>query len=207
MRLLILDRGHRLRARLAISLVPRLTGAKLDDVALTSLYRPELFGRPWLALVRQVMRGPSDWSAGERELLAAFVSGLNECHYCVGIHTELASIELRRPIGQGGAILSTASTLTWSQDVELEPKVRAACALIAAIRTSDDRADAAMAAALRAGLTRDAIEDSLAVAFVFDLVNRLADAFGYSFGDEAGRKAEARALHRLAYEVPAFLLA
>jgi len=27
------------------------------------------------------MRGPSDWSAGERELFAAFVSSLNQCPF------------------------------------------------------------------------------------------------------------------------------
>ena len=31
--------------------------------------------------VRTVMRGPSDWSVGERELFAAFVSRLNQCHF------------------------------------------------------------------------------------------------------------------------------
>jgi hypothetical protein len=27
------------------------------------------------------MRGPSEWSPGERELFAAFTSLLNECHF------------------------------------------------------------------------------------------------------------------------------
>jgi AhpD family alkylhydroperoxidase len=27
------------------------------------------------------MRGPSDWSVGERELFAAFVSNLNQCRF------------------------------------------------------------------------------------------------------------------------------
>ena len=42
-------------------------------------YRPEIFGRPFSAALDVAMRGPSDWSAGERELIAAFVSSLNQC--------------------------------------------------------------------------------------------------------------------------------
>jgi hypothetical protein len=48
-------------------------------VVKTLLYRPELFGGPFCEELDVVMRGPSDWSAGERELLAAFASHLNQC--------------------------------------------------------------------------------------------------------------------------------
>ena len=44
-------------------------------------YRPELFGRPYSDAIDLALRGPSDWSPGERELLAAFVSSLSECHF------------------------------------------------------------------------------------------------------------------------------
>ena len=44
-------------------------------------YRPELFGRPFSDALEAAMRGPSEWSAGERELFAAFVSSLNQCPF------------------------------------------------------------------------------------------------------------------------------
>ena len=44
-------------------------------------YRPELFGRPFSDALDQAMRGRSEWSAGERELFAAFVSALNQCPF------------------------------------------------------------------------------------------------------------------------------
>ena len=56
--------------------VPRPLG-----VLKTLNYRPELFGRPFSAALDLAMRGPSDWSAGERELFAAYVSHLNECPF------------------------------------------------------------------------------------------------------------------------------
>jgi hypothetical protein len=45
----------------------------------TLLYRPELFGDPFSEELDVAMRGPSDWSAGERELFAGFASLLNQC--------------------------------------------------------------------------------------------------------------------------------
>jgi hypothetical protein len=48
-------------------------------VVKTLLYRPELFGGPFSDALDDAMRGPSEWSAGERELFAAFASHLNQC--------------------------------------------------------------------------------------------------------------------------------
>jgi hypothetical protein len=49
------------------------------DVVRLMLYRPEFFGRRYSLLLHEALRGPSDWSVGERELMAAFVSKLNQC--------------------------------------------------------------------------------------------------------------------------------
>jgi hypothetical protein len=45
----------------------------------TLLYRPEVFGGPFSNELHEVMRGPSEWSPGERELFAGFASHLNQC--------------------------------------------------------------------------------------------------------------------------------
>lgn len=50
-----------------------------SGVIKTLLYRPELFGDPFSDVLDDVMRGPSDWSIGERELFAGFTSHLNQC--------------------------------------------------------------------------------------------------------------------------------
>ena len=54
--------------------VPRPLG-----VLKTLHYRPEVFGRSYSAALDLAMRGPSDWTPGERELFAAFVSSRNQC--------------------------------------------------------------------------------------------------------------------------------
>ena len=38
----------------------------------------------------RLMRGPSPLSPGERELIAAYVSGVNSCRYCHGTHALVA---------------------------------------------------------------------------------------------------------------------
>jgi len=50
-------------------------------VVKTLLYRSELFGLPFSEALDVAMRGPSDWTAGERELFAAFTSLLNQCPF------------------------------------------------------------------------------------------------------------------------------
>jgi len=53
--------------------------AEALGVIKTLLYRSELFGEPFSEELHVVMRGPSDWSPGERELFAGFASHLNQC--------------------------------------------------------------------------------------------------------------------------------
>ena len=53
----------------------------VSDVRRMLTYRPELFGRAYSEALQAVMRGPSEWSVGERELFAAFVSAQNQCPF------------------------------------------------------------------------------------------------------------------------------
>ena len=93
MRLGILDHGHRARARLFLRLIRWVTRHPVDPVVQLALYRPGFFGDPFLALAGEVLRGPSFWTPAEREYLAVFSSRLNQCPFCVRMHTEVASIE------------------------------------------------------------------------------------------------------------------
>jgi uncharacterized peroxidase-related enzyme len=199
-RLDVLEHGHRRRARIVLGLSRRLTGKKPDEVAMTCLYRPAFFGRPWLALLRDVMRGRSPWSPGERELLAAFVSRLNRCQYCAGIHSGTAALGLDRPV--------TIDMLDHRrEEMGLSPQLTGVFALLERVVTDPEVVSTDDMAAVRAaGVTDDAIVDALYVAFVFNLINRLANVFGYSWETEEERLLLARALHRMNYRVPGFLL-
>ena len=53
----------------------------VSDIRRMLSYRPELFGYSFSVYLQAALRGPSDWSIGERELFAAFVSRTNQCTY------------------------------------------------------------------------------------------------------------------------------
>ena len=114
MRLRVLDSGHRLRGRMFFWLMRAVAGTE-DAVAKTSLYRPSFFGRALLRFIRSAMRGPSDWSAGERELFAALVSRLNSCPFCVSVHVGITALALNPTI--------TAEQLDHWRDIGLRSQV------------------------------------------------------------------------------------
>jgi hypothetical protein len=81
MRLRVVKRGHRVPQKLAMRMIRIVSRdpSQPQDIIRTMLYRPEFFGRQVLPLVQAAMRGPSERSAGERELFAAFTPSLNHC--------------------------------------------------------------------------------------------------------------------------------
>jgi hypothetical protein len=80
-RLSIVDSGHAPAEAAMLDEIRRNTGNEPLGVVKTLLYRPELFGRPFSEALHEVMRGPSEWSPGERELFAGFTSLLNHCPF------------------------------------------------------------------------------------------------------------------------------
>ena len=81
MRLSVVDHGHAPANAAVLDAIRERSGAEPLGVVKTIYYRPELFGRPFSDALDEAMRGPSEWSAGERELFAAFTSLLNQCPF------------------------------------------------------------------------------------------------------------------------------
>jgi hypothetical protein len=81
MRLSVVDNGHDADQAAVLAIVREQLRHEPTDVLKTLHYRPHLFGEPFSAALQATMRGPSDWSPGERELFATFVSSLNQCPF------------------------------------------------------------------------------------------------------------------------------
>ena len=77
MRLANVERGDGFASALLYGVIRIVSGFRAPDVVRTLRYRKKFFGAPHTAHTHAVMRGPSAWSVGERELFAAFVSNLN----------------------------------------------------------------------------------------------------------------------------------
>lgn len=73
--------GHGLKERFVLGLLRVTSGRAAPDVVRTLLYRRSYWGDRFNDLLQVVMRGPSVWSVGERELFAAFVANLNRCRF------------------------------------------------------------------------------------------------------------------------------
>jgi hypothetical protein len=79
MRLGNVERGDGFASRILFRLIRLVSGFRAPDVVRTLKYHPAVFGAAHARHTQAAMRGPSDWTVGERELFAAFVSRLNQC--------------------------------------------------------------------------------------------------------------------------------
>jgi uncharacterized peroxidase-related enzyme len=199
LRLTTLERGHPWPKRLFLGAIERIGRVRADDVLRTSIYRPRFFGHAWMRFAKSILRGPSPWSAGERELIAAMVSRLNACPFCVGVHTGTATLGLERTV-------DLAMLENW-RGAGLDPRMAAVFELLEKRAAGPDGLAPDDVDRVRAaGVSDDAISDVFYVAFMFDLINRLANAFGFTTETEEGTRKSAAILHRLGYRVPGILL-
>ncbi|HUJ92042.1 MAG TPA: hypothetical protein VLW05_05040 [Gaiellaceae bacterium] len=81
MRLRCVESGHDPHETAVLEQLRVSTGREPVDVVKALHYRPEIWGKPFCDALDLAMRGESDWTPGERELFAAYVSSLNQCPF------------------------------------------------------------------------------------------------------------------------------
>lgn len=173
MRLQILDSGHGLGTKALFAVIRTVSRHPVLDVLKLFKYRADFLGDWMGAVAQEAMRGPSAWSVGDRELMAAFVAKTNQCEFCTMAHVAVA----QRAYGDGKQVSALLSDPDF-QSVE-EP-LRATLLMLGKL-SREQAVDADdMRAVLAAGASRQQVEDALAVCYSFNLVGRLADAFGFA---------------------------
>jgi uncharacterized peroxidase-related enzyme len=139
--------------------------------------------RPLGELTEAAMRGPSPFTQGQRELIAAYVSGLNACTYCHGTHVAVAAACGVAP-DLFKALLADIETTP--VDTRMKPILRYARKLtLSPARMTE--ADAA--AVYDAGWGDDALYSTVLVTALFNLYNRMVDGVGLALPE--GYEAEA----------------
>jgi uncharacterized peroxidase-related enzyme len=141
-------------------------------------YRPET-ARPLSELTEVLLRGPSTLTRGERELVAAYVSALNDCRYCTSSHSACAAAQL-----PGG--------MTLVEQVRADPaaapvsaRLKALLAIASAVAESGHAVTAEQVAQARAaGATDLEIHDTVLIAAVFCMFNRYVDGLATTAPDD-----------------------
>lgn len=162
-----------------------------DNAVLMDVFKlfPET-SRPLLDYHEIVMRGPSPLSVAERELIAAYVSGVNACGYCHGVHTVAAEV-----CGIDKGVLPAALDDLDAAPERMRPILRYVDKLT---RTpaAVTRADAEEV--LAAGWDERALHYAVMVCALFNFMNRMVEGHGISAGPEYFAESGAR-LERLGY--------
>jgi len=163
-----------------------------DTPHLADVYRrfPEHV-RPLLDYHDLLLRGASPLTVGERELIAAYVSGLNACGFCFGAHKLYAEVFGFDPalVDQMVSNLDAAPV-----DEKLKPLLRYA----AKLKTLPPRLTPADAQAVyAAGWNEQALFHTIEIAALFNYMNRIIEGAGvaYSYAENPP-SAEEKALRR-----------
>ncbi|MGX7825946.1 carboxymuconolactone decarboxylase family protein [Actinokineospora sp. 24-640] len=151
-------------------------------------FRPETAG-PLNELAEVLLRRePHPLTPGERELIAAYVSGLNECTFCATSHSAFAAAQL----DEGMTLVQQVRS-----DLDSAPvtaKMRALLRIAGAVQKTGRAVTPEMVDAARGeGATDLEIHDTVLIAAAFCMFNRYVDGLGTLAPEDPERYAAAAA--------------
>jgi len=149
----------------------------VPNVFLALARRPDEF-RAFFAYHDALMEKPGGLSKAEREMIVVATSALNNCQYCVVAHGAILRIRAKNPlIADQVAVNFRKADLTARQKAMLDFALKVA----ARSHEIDDRDYAALH---EDGFSDDEAWDIAAIAALFAMSNRLANAFSIRPNDE-----------------------
>ena len=144
---------------------------------------------PLLEVHDRILRDPSPLTVAERELIAAYVSGLNACAYCHGAHRVAAEV-----FGVDAAVVDAMMA-----DLEASPVEARLKPILAYVRkltlTPARIVEADAEAVYAAGWEEQALFDAVSVCALFNFMNRIVEGAGIR-GDPLAAPPEAQAARR-----------
>jgi uncharacterized peroxidase-related enzyme len=188
----VLEHGYGIGPKLLFRLIRLVSGRPLPDAARLTFYRPDFYGTHAKQFTHEAMRGRTKWSVGDRELMAAYVSKLNDCPFCVGAHTATAA----RAYQDRERV---AAVLTDLDSAPIQEGLRATLGMLGKLTGEGTLSAEDIRAVLSAGVSHQQIEDALAVNFAFNTTDRLANAFAFEVLSQEGCEAGAKYLLKRGY--------
>lgn len=136
---------------------------------------------PLLDFHDRLLRGPGDLDIATRELIAAYVSGLNACRFCLGAHQIYA-----RAFGVDPAVID--ALLADPDTAPVDPALRPLLAYVRQLTEAPSRITEAQAQAVYdAGWSEEALFTAIQTCALFNLMNRIVEGAGLGgYGLEPG---------------------
>ena len=135
-------------------------------------FRPET-AKPLNELVEVLLRGPSTLTRGERELIATYVSALNDCHYCQSSHGAIAAAHLD---GDEELVKRVKADF---QHAAISEKLKALLVIAGKVQRGGKHVTAADVEQARGlGASDVEIHDTVLIAAAFCMYNRYVDGLG-----------------------------
>ena len=132
----------------------------------------------WHDFSEHLMRGESPFSLQERELIAAYVSGVNTCQYCHGVHSQVA---MALGFAEDGFARLMEDVDTSGVDDKIKPVLKYVRKLTL---TPSKMVQADADAVFAAGWSERALHDAITVCAMFNFMNRMLEGHGIK-GDPA----------------------
>jgi len=135
-------------------------------------------GRLILEFTEKLLRGPSSLTTGERELIAAFTSGLNACKFCTEGHSATAEA-----FGvEKGLIDSLVEDI---ETAECEENIKTLLRYVKKLTEEPAKiTQTDVEAVFKAGWDEDAFYHAVSICGLFNYYNRLVDAYGLTLAPE-----------------------
>ncbi len=130
-------------------------------------------GKALSNLAHTLLHGPSDLSSGERELIASYVSKLNNCDFCHDSHTAAVNAHL----GDNGTTVQCVIDNVETADIS--EKMKWLLRIAGKVQISGrEVAQSDVDAAKAHGATDQDIHDTVLIAAAFCMYNRYVDGLG-----------------------------
>ena len=188
----VLEHGYGVGRKVLFRLIRLVSGQPVPDAARITFYRPDFYGTHMKKFTQEAMRGRSTWSVGDRELMAAYVSEVNDSPFCIGAHTATAA-RAYQDRERVTAVLADLDSAPITEGLRATLGMLGKLTRLGTLSADDVRA------ALSAGVSRQQIEDALAVGFAFNTTDRLANAFAFEMLSQEGFEAGAKYLLKRGY--------
>lgn len=149
----------------------------VPNVFLALARRPDEF-RAFFAYHDALMEKPGTLSKAEREMIVVATSGLNQCQYCVVAHGAILRIRAKNPFVADQVAIN-------HRKADLEPRQKAMLDFAVKVAERSHAIDDKDYAELKShGFSDDDAWDIAAIAAMFAMSNRLANAFSIRPNDE-----------------------